>query len=171
MTAVLADASWHERRLARRLQARGEAGQVEALLGLKRVIVGGRHRIESLYAVGGEGAVYLTRDLREPAAPPRVAKVALLPVHRPFRLDARAIRTQRDGIRLEATYLKGSGSRLMPRYDGLFEFQNPLLDRSRWRFWCGFVHAGDRAPGRGRRRCTSHPAADCRPSGPGTRCR
>jgi hypothetical protein len=131
MTPALADASWHERRLARRLEARGEAGHVEALLGLKGVIVGGRHRIESLYAVGGEGAVYLTRDLRDSDAPQNVAKVALLPVHRPFRLDARAIRKQRDGIRLEATYLKGSGSRFLPRYEGLHEFQNPLLDRAR----------------------------------------
>ncbi len=131
MTAALADASWHERRLARRLEARGEAGHVEALLGVKGVIVGGRHRIESLYAVGGEGAVYLTRDLRVPEAPVRVAKIALLPVHRPFRLDARAIRSQRDGIRLEATYLKGSRSRFLPQHDGLFEFQNPLLDRAR----------------------------------------
>ena len=132
MTAsALADASWHERRLARRLEARGEAGHVEALLGLKGVIVGGRHRIESLYAVGGEGAVYLTRDLRAPDEPPSVAKIALLPVHRPFRLDARAIRSQRDGIRLEATYLKGSGSRFLPKHGGIFEFQNPLLDRAR----------------------------------------
>lgn len=131
MTPVLAGASWHERHLARRLEARGEVGLVEALLGLKGVLVGGRHRIESLYAVGGEGAVYLTRDLRDPNAGGAVAKVALLPLHRPFRLDARAIRRQRDGIRIEARYLHGSGSRFLPTHAGLFEFENPLLDRAR----------------------------------------
>jgi hypothetical protein len=131
MKTARTKATWHERHVARRLEARGEAGLVEALLGLKGVVVAARHRIESLYAVGGEGAVYLTRDLRDPGASPSVAKVALLPLHRPFQLDARAIRRQRDGIRVEARYLHGSGSRFLPNHYGLYEFANPLLDRAR----------------------------------------
>lgn len=131
MRAPGAVATSHEHRLARRALARGEEGQVEALLGLKGTLVGGRHRIESLYAVGGEGAVFLTRDLREPSAPPRVAKIALLPIHRPFELDARVVRKQRESLRIETRYLQGSGSRSMPRYEGSFEFENPLLDPAR----------------------------------------
>lgn len=125
----------HERHLVHRSEARGEEGQVEALLGLKGVLVGGRHRIEALYAVGGEGAVYLTRDLRPPPGDPagglRVAKIALLPLHRPFSLGSGSIRKQREALRVEATYLQRSGSRSMPRFEGFYEFSNPLLDRAR----------------------------------------
>ena len=131
MTPALSNASWHERHLARRLEARGEVGLVDALLGFKGIVVAGRHRIESLYAVGGEGAVYLTRDLSNPAAGCSVAKIALLPLHKPFRLDARAIRRQREGIRIEARYLHGSGSRFLPTHEALLEFENPLLDSAR----------------------------------------
>jgi len=130
-TAVLTRASWHERHIARRMEARGEDGLVEALLGLKGVVVAGRHRIESLYAIGGEGAVYLTRDLADPDAGYSVAKVALLALHRPFTLEAESIRRQRNSIRIEARYLESSGSRFLPTHCALLEFENPLLDRAR----------------------------------------
>jgi serine/threonine protein kinase len=131
MTTARTAITQHERRLARYVHARGEPGLVEALLGVKGVVVGGRHRIESLYNVGGESAVYITRDLPNPGSPPLIAKIPLYPVHLPVDLDSKTIRKQRDGIRTEASFLKESESQFLPRYEGYFEFQNPLLDAAR----------------------------------------
>jgi hypothetical protein len=131
MTATLMNASWHERRLARYVEARGEPGFVEALLGLKGLVFGSRHRIESLYNVGGESAVYETRDIRNPEDPLRIAKVALFPVHRPLKLESATMRKQRRDLRIESDYLASCGSVTLPRHDGLFEFNNPLLDAMR----------------------------------------
>jgi len=131
MNPTLANAMPLERRIARRLEARGDEGLCEALLGLKGVDFGGRYRCLSLYAVGGEGAVYLVRDLRDPSAPPRVAKVALLSYHRPFELTETDIRKRRYHMRVEAQYLANCGSRFLPRSFGCFEFRNPLLDPAR----------------------------------------
>ena len=88
-------------------------------------------RFESLYAVGGEGAVYSCRDLQDDTAPLRVAKVAVLPHHRPFDLNENEIRKRRYNLRVEAQYLANCGSRFMPKNYGMFEFQNPLLDPER----------------------------------------
>lgn len=131
MSKLIYRATPLERRIARRLEARGERGLAEALLGLKDVAFGGRYRFESLYAVGGEGAVYLVRDQQDRNTPLRVAKVALLPHHKPFELDAHGIRKRRYGLRVEAQYLAGSVSTFLPRHIGTFEFQNPLLDPAR----------------------------------------
>ena len=131
MNQSLANPTPLERRIARRLEARGEDGLAESLLGLKSVEFGARYRFESLYAVGGEGAVYICRDLKDPAAPLRVAKVAVLPHHRPFDLNENEIRKRRYHLRVEAQYLANCGSRFMPKNYGMFEFQNPLLDPAR----------------------------------------
>ncbi len=77
MTTARTTITAHEKRLARYVHARGDPGLVEALLGVKGVVVGGRHRIETLYNVGGESAVYLTRNLKKPGAPPLIAKIPL----------------------------------------------------------------------------------------------
>ncbi len=131
MTTAGSIATPHECRLARYVHARGDPGLVGALLGVKGVEFGGRYRIESLYNVGGESAVYIVRDVRDPQASPKVAKIPLYPVHLPLDLSSRAIRKQRCGIRTEASFLKGSESQFLPRYEGFFEFQNPLLDVDR----------------------------------------
>ena len=131
MTAAREDATRHEQRLSRRLEARGEPGLGEALIGLKGTIVGGRHRIEYLYAVGGESAVYVTRDLKAPNEPLKIAKVALLPLHRPIDLRSGKVRRQRNDLRIEGLYLSGSGSRFLPKFEGLIDFENPLLDPER----------------------------------------
>ena len=89
MTARLETATPHERRVARRLDARGEKGLAEALIRLRGVAFGGRYQLESLYAVGGEGAVYIVRDAHRPWRP-IVAKLPLLPVHQPFELTSPA---------------------------------------------------------------------------------
>jgi hypothetical protein len=121
----------HEQRLARYVHARGEPGLVEALLGVKGVVIGKRHRIETLYNVGGESAVYLTRDLKQPDARPLIAKIPLYPVHLPVELESSMIRKQRAAICVEGTFLKESESQFLPRFEGYFEFQNPLLDSAR----------------------------------------
>ncbi len=131
MTTAKSSATPHEQRLARYIHARGDPGLVEALLGVKGVVVGGRHRIETLYNVGGESAVYLTRDRKRPDAPPLIAKIPLYPVHLPIDLDSKVIRKQRAAIRVEGTFLKESDSQFLPEFKGYFEFQNPLLDSAR----------------------------------------
>lgn len=131
MSQILSNATPLERRIARRLEARGDDGLAEALLGLNGVEFAGRYRFESLYAVGGEGAVYTCRDLDDPTAPLRVAKVAVLPHHRPFDLNENEIRKRRYNLRVEAQYLANCGSRFMPKNYGMYEFQNPLLDPER----------------------------------------
>ena len=131
MTIARTTMTQHEQRLARYIHARGEPGLVEALLGVKGVVVGGRHRIETLYNVGGESAVYITRDQLNPDAPPLIAKIPLYPVHLPVELESSAIRKQRAGICVEGTFLKESESQFLPRFEGYYEFQNPLLDSAR----------------------------------------
>jgi serine/threonine protein kinase len=131
VTTAKSSATAHEQRLARYVHARGDPGLVEALLGVKGVVVGGRHRIETLYNVGGESAVYLTRDKKKPNAPPLIAKIPLYPVHLPIDLDSKVIRKMRTSIRIEGTFLKESDSQFLPKFEGYFEFQNPLLDSAR----------------------------------------
>jgi hypothetical protein len=131
MTALQAEPTLHERRISHRLDARGDAGLLEPLIALRGLVVGGRHRIESLYAVGGEGAVYLVRDLRDPLGTVNVGKVALLPYHRPSQLDGRLVRKQRGHLRTEAEYLSSSRSRFLPGYRCVLDFGNPLLDPAR----------------------------------------
>lgn len=118
----------HERRVIRRLEARGEPGLGEALVGLDGSVVGDRWRLESLYAVGSEGAVYVARDVEDPAAPYAVAKVALLPLHRPFDLTDEEIAQRRASLREEATNLSRAASAYMPKSLGLHEFENPALE-------------------------------------------
>ncbi len=130
-TRGLVEPTCHERRVARRLAARGDDGLAEALLRLKGKHAGGRYRLEQLYAVGAEGAVFDVADELDPAGEPLVAKVALLPVHRPFELDPDDIRRRRYALRVESQYLLGNSSPFMPRGIGLFELANPLLDDAR----------------------------------------
>lgn len=118
----------HERRVMRRLEARGESGLGDALIKIDGAVVGDRFRIESLYAVGSEGAVFLARDVHDPSAPVAVAKMALLPLHRPFDLTDDEIRRRRDSLREEATNLARASSSYMPASHGLFEFANPALE-------------------------------------------
>jgi serine/threonine protein kinase len=118
----------HERRVLRRLDGRGEFGLGEALVRLDGCVAGGRWRLERLYAVGSEGAVFLARDLADACAPMRVAKVALLPLHRPFDLTDEEIARRRASLREEAANLAAASSPYMPRSLGLHEFVNPVLD-------------------------------------------
>jgi hypothetical protein len=121
----------HERRIARRLEARGMPGLGEALEKLIGFEIGGRWRLDSLYAVGAEGAVYVATDLADAASQPRVVKVPLLPYHRPAGLSSSLLRHRRDALREEARNLERSSSPYMPKGYGLYEFVDPLLDRAR----------------------------------------
>ena len=121
----------HAHRVARRLESRGLPGLAEALVRLRGTVVGGRWRIESLYAVGAEGAVYLVSDLQNDGAAECVAKIALLPYHRPAEISSRSLRHRRESLRTEAAHLAASASPYMPAIVGLHEFANPLLDWAR----------------------------------------
>ena len=74
----------HERRIARRLEARGLAGLGETLSRLDGVQFGGHFTLVRLFAAGAEGAVFLAKDDRDPPGRERcVAKIPLLLFHRP----------------------------------------------------------------------------------------
>ncbi len=110
---------------------RGEAGLAESLCALKGVTFGRRFVFRSLYAIGGEGAVYDVEDLQDPGGAPLVGKVALHPVHRPFELTAESIRVRRIALRRESVMLATCGSVWMPEDVGHFQFENPALDPRR----------------------------------------
>lgn len=122
----------HERRISRRLEARGLAGLGEALTRLDGTEFGGRFRLESLFAAGAEGAVFLASDISSPAGhAPYCAKIPLLLYHRPIQLDTEGIRRRRAALREESRHLSESASPYMPRSLGLFEMRNRLLDPAR----------------------------------------
>jgi hypothetical protein len=121
----------HERRIARRLEARGLAGLGEALWRLRGVRFGRRFTIDSLFAAGAEGAVFLARGDGEDGPPRYVAKIPLLLYHKPITLDSEGIRRRRAALRTEAGHLTDSASPYMPQSHGLFEFASPLLDAER----------------------------------------
>jgi len=110
---------------------RGEAGLAESLCALKGVTFGRRFVFRSLYAIGGEGAVYDIEDLVDPDGAPLVGKVALHPIHRPFELTAQGIRDRRVALRRESVMLATCGSVWMPEDVGHYQFQNPALDPNR----------------------------------------
>jgi len=110
---------------------RGEAGLAESLCALKGVVFGRRFVFRSLYAIGGEGAVYDVDDIEDPSGSPLVGKVPLHPVHRPFELTSEGIRTRRIAMRREAVMLATCGSVWMPEDVGNYQFVNPALDSRR----------------------------------------
>ena len=75
--AVAAQA--RERRVTRRLEARGLKGLGQALVKLRGTQIDGRWELGTLYATGAEGAVFLCHDAWDATQPVRVAKIALLP--------------------------------------------------------------------------------------------
>ncbi len=122
----------HERRVARRLEARGLAGLGETLARLDDTRFGGRFTLESLFAAGAEGAVFLARDHASSAeAPTCVAKIPLLLYHRPIALDSEGIRRRRAALREEGRQLTDSASPYMPKSFGVHDMKNPLLDAAR----------------------------------------
>jgi hypothetical protein len=132
MTSVLCDAmSARARRVARRLAARGLPGLGEALDRLRGVTLEGTWRIESLYAVGAEGAVYTATRAGAGGSLPAVVKIPLLPYHDPADITSASLRHRRDALREEARYLERAASPVMPARWGLHEFENPLLDPDR----------------------------------------
>ena len=121
----------HERRVQRRLEARGAHGLANALLHFKGCRAGRRFLVRRLYAVGAEGAVFDVRDTATRGGPPLVAKIALHPLHRPFDLDPDEIRRRRYALRVEGQYLLGNSSPFMPEGVGVYEIENPVLDDAR----------------------------------------
>ena len=58
-----------ERKLARRLDARGESGLFACLLRLRGVRMRERFELSELRAVGGEGAIFTVHDRGDPGHP------------------------------------------------------------------------------------------------------
>lgn len=122
--------SRRERRLGRRLASRGETDLFTCIAELRGTLVSGRYRLESLVAVGGEGAVFLARDVAV-SAPLRIAKVAFARWHDPARLTSREIEERRAVLLAEERVLRTCGSPFLPQSFGLFGFRNPHLDPAR----------------------------------------
>jgi serine/threonine protein kinase len=120
-----------ERRVTRRLEARGLKGLGQALVRLRGTQIAGRWELGSLYAVGAEGAVFLCHDVWDGSQPLRVAKIALLPYHKPFALSFDEVSLRRQRLRDEVDHLRTSASAYMPEFVALEEFANPLLDPER----------------------------------------
>jgi len=127
----------HERRIARRLEARGLAGLGDALCRLVGTEFGPGFVIHSLFAAGAEGAVFLVRDAAHSAGEPAlVAKIPLMLYHRPVTLDSEGIRRRRAALREEGRHLLDSASPYMPRSFGVHDLVNPLLDPARGGAFC-----------------------------------
>lgn len=120
----------HERRVCRVFESRGQDGLGETLARLDGTVFGGRYRLHSLYAAGGEGVVYLCHDLANPDAR-LVAKIPLVPFHRPAELSSNFLHRRREQLREEARNLERTRSRFLPKSLGLHEADNPLLDHDR----------------------------------------
>jgi len=129
--AVQVETSPRERRVIRRVEARGEVGLDQALLALRGTVAAARYLLTRLYAVGGEGAVYECKDIQDPRGRRLVAKLPLHAYHRPARLCSDRIRAQRHALRIEASHLLVNCTQFMADGVGLFEFHNPLLDPCR----------------------------------------
>lgn len=130
-------ATAHERRIARRLEARGLAGLGDALCRLVGTEFGPGYRLESLFAAGAEGAVFLCRDPAHPVGEPTlVAKIPLMLYHRPVTLDTEGIRRRRAALREEGRHLSQSASPYMPASHGVHDLVNTLLDPARGGAFC-----------------------------------
>ena len=130
-------ATAHERRIARRLEARGLAGLGDALCRLVGTEFGPGYRIESLFAAGAEGAVFLCRDPEHAEGEPTlVAKIPLMLYHRPVTLDTEGIRRRRQALREEGRHLTESASPYMPKSFGVHDLINTLLDPARGGAFC-----------------------------------
>jgi len=119
-----------ERRIGRRLAARGDGDLFACLLSLRGCALRERFHLEDLLAVGGEGAVFVVRDETDPDAR-LVGKVALAPWHKPVRLSSKLLRAARHVIEQETRVLTVAGSPFLPSCEGLQQFVNPLLDAER----------------------------------------
>jgi hypothetical protein len=124
-------ATAHERRISRRLEARGLSNLGDALCKLKGARFGDGYEIDSLFAAGAEGAVFLARKDGEAGMPHYVAKIPLLMYHKPITLDTEGIRRRRGALREEGRHLVESASPYMPKGFGVYDLVNPLLDPAR----------------------------------------
>jgi hypothetical protein len=119
-----------ERRIGKRLEARGDARLFDTLLSLRGVPIGERFRFVNLFAVGGEGALYTVFDGRDPDAR-LVGKVALQSWHKPIRISAGQLRERRGVLAREAGLLRDAGCPFLPEFRELALFTNPLVNPAR----------------------------------------
>jgi len=122
--------STRERRIGRRLEARGETPLFEALLGLRGTDLGEGLELGAVLAVGGEGGIFTVRDARGRDLP-LVAKLATAPWHAPIRLTSKLVRRRRQVIEREAEVLAKAGCPFLPEFRRLARFPNPYLEAAR----------------------------------------
>jgi serine/threonine protein kinase len=122
--------SRRERRIGRRLEARGQRRLFDCLLRLRGTTMRERFALHDLYAVGGQGAVYRVIDDSDPDAR-LVAKLALVRWDKPVQLTSKSLRKARAVIEAEARLLTTAGSPYLPHCEALQQFENPLLETAR----------------------------------------
>lgn len=119
-----------ERKIARRLDARGEAGLFACLVRLRGVRMRERFELSELRAVGGEGAIFTVRDRGNPGSR-LLGKLPIVPWHRPVRLTSRVLRDARRVVEEEARILTVVGCPYLPHCEGLQQLDNPLVEVAR----------------------------------------
>jgi len=124
------DLTRRERRIARRLDARGDGPLFRRLHQLCGVRMRERFELGELLAVGGEGAIYRVRDRGNPESR-LLGKVPLVKWHRPIKITSRVLRAARAVIEHEARVLTVVGCPYLPQCEGLQQFDNPLLESER----------------------------------------
>ena len=104
--------------IATRLEARGERGLFDSLVKLRGITLSDSLRIGRIHAVGGEGAIFeVEQDSVD--ATRLVAKVPLVPWHKPIKLTSKLVRRMRDVVLDEAELLERAGCPFFPRFGGL----------------------------------------------------
>jgi len=124
------DLTLRERKIARRLEARGDHRLFERLHRLSGVHMRERFELRELLAVGGEGAIFRVHDRGDPTSR-LLGKVPLVTWHRPIKITSKVLRAARAVIEHEARVLTVVGCPYLPDCEGLQQFDNPLLDAAR----------------------------------------
>ncbi len=119
-----------ERKIARRLAARGRGALFECLRRLRGVRMRERFELGELRAVGGEGAIFTVRD-RGDGTSRLLGKLPIVPWDRPIRLTSKILRAARAVVEGEARILTVAGCPYLPHCEGLQQFDNPLLESAR----------------------------------------
>ena len=94
-----------ERLLSLKLLARNLPGLFEKLSEMRGLIFNKKYRVHSLYAVGGQGILYLCEYLQEPDKT-CLLKLVFLEYHTPAKFSIKTIETQRNYIERESELLR-----------------------------------------------------------------
>lgn len=109
-----------------RMIAEGLGELYPRLTDLAGLRLGDRFTLRKPCAVGGQSILFLADDCQQPSRPV-LARLALLPYHRPAYITDADIRRARARIEREAVLLEQFSGRALPQAYGLFRASNPLL--------------------------------------------